>query len=90
MSGVAPGARISVAIPSYNYGRFLDRAIRSALAQTYPIEELIVVENGSTDDSWDIARGWAERDPRVRVVRHLRVIPAAYNWNRCVEEARGD
>ena len=45
------GERISVIIPNYNYSRFLDQAINSVLNQTYPDIELIVVNNGSTDDS---------------------------------------
>lgn len=42
---------ISVIINNYNYGRFLPEAIESALAQTYPHKEIIVVDDGSTDDS---------------------------------------
>lgn len=44
----------SVVVTSYNYGRFLKAAIDSALNQTYPHTEVIVVDDGSTDDSRDI------------------------------------
>ena len=43
------GPRLSVIITSYNYGRFLQDAIDSALAQTYPDVEVVVVDDGSTD-----------------------------------------
>jgi glycosyltransferase involved in cell wall biosynthesis len=45
---------VSVIIPNYNYARFLDQAIQSVLSQTYEGLELIVVNNGSTDDSLEV------------------------------------
>jgi glycosyltransferase involved in cell wall biosynthesis len=50
---------------------FLDEAIRSVFAQTYARWELLLVDDGSTDESSAIARGWAERAPeRVRYLEH--------------------
>jgi glycosyltransferase involved in cell wall biosynthesis len=51
----------SIVISNYNYGRFLPFAIDSALRQTYSCTEVIVVDDGSTDDSRDIIAGFANR-----------------------------
>ncbi|MEO8604729.1 MAG: glycosyltransferase [bacterium] len=58
--------RVSVVIPSYNHAAFLDEAVRSVLAQTLTDLQLIVVDDGSTDDS--LQRLQAIQDPRLRVV----------------------
>ena len=51
----------SVVVDSYNYGRFLAQAIDSALAQTYPRTEVIVVDDGSTDESTDVIAEYGDR-----------------------------
>jgi glycosyltransferase involved in cell wall biosynthesis len=61
---VAPGDLVSIIIDNYNYGRFVGEAIESALAQTHPACEVIVVDDGSTDDSLDVISRY-ERDVRV-------------------------
>ena len=52
---------VSIVIPNYNYGRFIGEAIDSALAQTHPLVEVIVVDDGSTDDSRAVIERYGER-----------------------------
>lgn len=52
---------VSILINNYNYGRFLGDAIRSALAQSYAHTEIIVVDDGSTDNSLEIARSFGNQ-----------------------------
>ncbi|HEY2324319.1 MAG TPA: glycosyltransferase family A protein, partial [Thermoanaerobaculia bacterium] len=57
---------VSVVIPSYNYARYLGEAIDSALAQTLPPLEVIVVDDGSTDETSEVLATYADR---IRVLR---------------------
>lgn len=67
----------SVVINNYNYGRFLGEAIDSALAQTYPNVEVIVVDDGSTDESRDVIASYGDRVDAI--LTDNRGQPAALN-----------
>lgn len=54
----AAATGVSVVITNYNYGEYLDEAITSVLNQTYPPEEIIIVDDGSTDNSGAVAARW--------------------------------
>lgn len=60
---------VSVLTVNYNYARYLGEAIESVLSQTYTNFEMIVCDDGSTDDSCEVAEHYAQRDPRIRLVR---------------------
>jgi glycosyltransferase involved in cell wall biosynthesis len=60
---------ISVLVPVRDAEEYLDEALRSLAGQTHGEFEVIVVDDGSRDGSGEIAREWARRDARFRVVR---------------------
>ncbi len=79
LTGAEPGL-VSVVLPVYNGEKYLKEAIESVLAQTYRTWELIVVDDGSTDQSLAIAREYAEKDGRIRVVsQENQKLPKALN-----------
>jgi glycosyltransferase involved in cell wall biosynthesis len=61
MTECPPGPLISVIIPCYNHGQFLGEAIESALGQSYPHVEVLVVDDGSTDHSAQVAASFGDR-----------------------------
>ncbi|MFL6278621.1 MAG: glycosyltransferase family 2 protein [Vicinamibacterales bacterium] len=60
---------VSVIMPAYNVAPYLPDAIESVLSQTFRDLELIIVDDGSPDSTFDIASDFARRDSRVRVLR---------------------
>ena len=59
--------RVSVIIPCYNHGRYLPEAVASVVAQTFGDWELIIVDDGSTDDSAAVAEQLIARHPQQRM-----------------------
>lgn len=59
----------SVIVPVYNAGRWLGACIESVLGQTYPDFELLLVDDGSTDESGSVCDEYAARDERIRAFR---------------------
>jgi len=59
---------VSIMMPAYNASKYIGRAIESVLAQTYENWELIIVDDCSTDNTYEIAASYI--DPRIRILRH--------------------
>ena len=80
-------AEITVVVPAYNLGDFIEDCLLSVVAQRFTVFECIVVDDGSTDDT--AARAALIADPRIRIVRQDNAGVSAAR-NRGLAEARGE
>jgi glycosyltransferase involved in cell wall biosynthesis len=79
---------LSVITSCYNHGQYLEESMRSVLAQTERNIELIVVDDGSTDDSFAVMQDVAFRDARVVVLKNLQNNGLAWSQNTGITGAR--
>lgn len=74
---IPPLPGVSVIIPTYNSARYIGSCVQSVLGQTFGAFEIIVVDDCSTDDTVRIVTEMAQRDGRIRLVRHAKNSGAA-------------
>ncbi|BEV45481.1 glycosyltransferase [Afipia carboxidovorans] len=84
----SPAPTVSVIMPSYNHAKYVASAISSILNQTFSDFELIVVDDGSADDSAEIIRTF--EDPRIRTMFFEKNKGAAAATNKAISLARGN
>lgn len=76
-------------MPCFNHARFLRESVDGILRQTYSDLELIIVDDCSSDNSWEVIRGVAESDPRIRALKHERNQGASKSRNDALCAAKG-
>ena len=81
---------VSVIVPAYNVAGYLERALDSALAQTMSDLEVIVVDDASSDTTFEVASSVAARDARVRLLRNENNRGLSASRNRAMHAARGE
>lgn len=80
---------VSIIMPSWNTGKFIEESIRSVLSQTYEKWELLIVDDCSTDNTDDVVKPFLT-DERVKYIKNERNSGAALTRNRALREARGE
>lgn len=82
---------VSIITPTYNHAAVIGACIESVLAQTYQAWEMLIVDDGSTDDTWQIVQQFAARDARIRPVRQPNkgIWRLADTYNAALAQARG-
>ena len=81
---------VSICMPLYNGEAYLKQAIESCINQDYPSLEILLVDDGSTDNTIHIAQTYAGKDARIRLVVNEQNLGLVGNWERCIELARGN
>ena len=93
----SPIKKVSVIIPNYNYGQYLKKRIKSILKQTYPIYELIILDDNSTDNSIKVIKTQIEEVKKTKPDLKICFIKNGKNsskammqWKKGFELAKGD
>ncbi len=81
---------VSIGMPVYNAERYLTQALESVLGQDYSNFELVISDNSSRDRTEEICRHFAQRDSRIRYLRHAQNHGMPWNFARVVQEAKGE
>ena len=82
--------KISVIIPTHNRADILPRAIKSIQNQTCPVDEIIVVSDGSTDNTEKVVQKLAEKDSRIQLIAYYPGHNGNYARNKGLEAATGE
>lgn len=86
MNGSSP--RISVLMPAYNSEKYIASSIESILNQSFGLFELLIADDCSTDDTWQIIQEYAKKDKRIKPIRNESNLYIARNRNKLLDMAR--
>ena len=81
---------VSVIIPTYNRAHLIGRAIQSVLNQTYQDFEIIIIDDGSTDNTEDIVKEFQKKDKRIKYIRHEKNRGGSAARNTGIKAAKGE
>lgn len=81
---------VSVIMPTYNVEKYIDEAVESILNQTYTNFEFIIVDDYSTDFTFQKLENWAQKDDRILLLRNNRNMKICYTLNRALNMAKGN
>lgn len=82
--------KLSVIIPNYNHGHFLKNLLPSLFAQSRPPDEVVIVDDGSTDSSVEIIECFQKKEKRVRLFKNGVNKGVVYSLNFALDKAEGD
>lgn len=81
---------VSICMPLYNGEAYLKKSLDACIAQDYPNLEILLVDDGSTDNTIELAKSYAAKDSRIRIEVNIQNLGLVGNWERCIELAKGD
>src|SRR5262245_26084808 len=77
----ANGPLVGVVVPAYNEEQYIRECVDSVLAQSYQNWHLVIVDNASTDQTFDIIQAYLAKDNRLSIVRNETTVPVIENYN---------
>ncbi|MCG8515497.1 MAG: glycosyltransferase [Halanaerobiales bacterium] len=81
--------QVSIIIPVYNREKLIEETVKSALNQTYQDFEIIIGDNKSTDQSYQILQGLAAHNNKIKVFQNKQNLGPVKNWLECLNRAQG-
>jgi glycosyltransferase involved in cell wall biosynthesis len=81
--------KVSIVIPVYNREKLVGRAIESAINQSYNNIEIIVIDNCSKDNTFEVCKKYEKNDSRIKVYKNEENIGPVKNWMRGISKASG-
>jgi glycosyltransferase involved in cell wall biosynthesis len=90
MNGMMPKKTSSLIMANYNHGHFLTDSLTSIFSQTRPVDEVLVIDDASTDNSLEILQSFQRKEARLKVLRNNKNQGAVFSINRGLHEAAGD
>ncbi len=82
--------KVTIVVPSFNYGSFLNDAIASVVNQNYTNWECLIIDDGSTDNTKEIIQSFLDADSRIRYIRNNRNEGRSIARNIGIEHASGE
>ncbi|NJL12530.1 MAG: glycosyltransferase family 2 protein [Microscillaceae bacterium] len=83
-------AKVSIFIPLYNAEKYISQTIESVLNQTFKDWELIVLDDCSTDNSYEIAKAFEAKDSRIQVKKNTQNLGMMGNWNEGIKYCKAE
>ncbi|MCX5751937.1 MAG: glycosyltransferase [Candidatus Saganbacteria bacterium] len=82
--------KLSVYIPNYNYGHYLKECLEAVFSQSLSPDEVIVVDDASTDNSITVVESFMQKYPNLRLLKNEKNLGVAYSMNKGVAASSGD
>ncbi len=82
--------KVSVCIPTYNYGHFISDAMESVITQSFQNFELLVIDNCSTDKTQEVVNKYIQHDNRIKFIINKSNLGLVNNMNKCLQYASGE
>jgi glycosyltransferase involved in cell wall biosynthesis len=82
---------VSIISPTYNHEKYISDCIKSVLAQTYDNWEMIIIDDGSTDNTFSVAQDYAMKDPRIKAFtqKNIGIFRLGESYNFALSKCKG-